>query len=143
MGLRLKLLLFGILCSSLVNGLSETSKKRIICFHTHDVNERGVDVATFDYADFTETILGHISKILIPESPESHKGAGLAKYIERFGNNTIFYQADPQQIGDETRLLPGKSLPMEAHKHGCEFMYVQKGGELHSYPKYPDSFNHT
>ena len=119
------------------NGINRT-----ICFHSQDANERGVEVATYDYADFTETILGHTSKILLLDTERVRKGLGITKYITRFRNNTIFYK--PDRIRDPNNIeidAPGKNLPTEARKQGCDFLYILKSGELTSHPKYPECFN--
>lgn len=121
-------------------------KDRVICFHTISACERGTDVAIYDYADFSESILGHTSVILIPDRPDARIGAGLPKYLKRFGNNTIFYKPDVvAHLNDEKKmineLLPGKSFPMEAKRAGCDFVYTLKGGKKDSFPRYPEAFN--
>ncbi len=117
-----------------VGSTSQSFIKRTICFHTHDVNERGVDVAIFDYADFMETILNHTSKIIIPDIGNLRNGTALPKYMKRFGtDNVVFYKTGTQ---------PGKSLPMEAKKVGCELIYIQKAGDKLGIPRYPDAFNY-
>ncbi len=117
---------------------------RTICFQSHDVNERGVDVAIFDYADYNEKILGYRSLMLIPDNPKARKGASLPKLIERFGDGVVFYKPDEYKLSSgKIILVPGKNLPIDAKKAGCDLIYIQKAGDKLGVPRYPEAFNNA
>ncbi len=107
--------------------------QKTVCFLCHSANERGVDVSTFDFAHYTETILGHISKILLPDNAVAHSGLSLHKLQNRFKSNVVFIKTDPEHKGIH--------LPSEAKKAGCDVIYIQKFGTKDSYPYYPEAFN--
>jgi hypothetical protein len=107
------------------------------------VNERGADVAIYDYADYNEKILGYKSMILIPDKPKCRNGASLPKYIQRFGvNGVVFYEPDKIPMGNgKVALVPGKNLPIDAKKAGCDLIHILKSGDKLGIPRYPDAFN--
>jgi hypothetical protein len=118
-------------------------KNRTICFQTHDVSERGVDVAIFDYADYNEKLLGYKSLILIPDNTFCRNGASLPKLTKRFGSGVIFYKPDMVQLPRGTKPLAGESFPSEAKKYGCDLIYIQKSGEKNSVPRFPEAFDNS
>ncbi len=140
LGSNLFLFLFGLW---VVNSAAEVQKKqKVLCFNTHTVDERGTDVATFDYADFAEKIYGYTSKIIMPDAPSSHNGKGLSKYMKRFVNNTAFYKADSVSVnGKMHHGVEGPSFPGECKRLGCDYVHVLKSGEKSSFPQYPQGFD--
>lgn len=129
------------LCS-LCDSKSASENLRTLCFHTFGAEERGTDVAIYDYADFSEALLGYKSLILLPDIPSAHNGLGLAKYKKRFGDQVVYFKPDIfLKENNQSDILTGESFPGEAKRLGCDFVYILKSGELHSVPYYPEAFN--
>ncbi len=122
------LIVFLRLCWSLGNNTTH----KVVCFLSV-ANERGTEVSLFDYAHYSETLLGHVSKILLPNTPATRAGLSLSKLQKRFKHNVVFIKSDHKGI----------HIPSEAKKAGCDVLIIQKFGTKESYPVYPDAFNDT
>ncbi len=85
-----------------------------IAFHTNQFSIRGTEVALYDYAFYTETLLHHTSVILVPESSNSEGKNDkdiISKFMSRF--QVYFY----------------KSLEdMENFLQDCDLLYCIKYG---------------
>lgn len=112
---------------------------RVVCFLPQEAGE--IETVVFDYADYTERILGHTARILVPDKESSPSGVNLQKFTKRFGNNTVVYKADFVSVLRKMEWHPGKSFPFEARKQGCDFVYILKSGEKYSFPRYPEAFD--
>ncbi len=118
-----------------------SSKHHIVCFDAQNVNERGVDVAIYDFADFCEKYYNYTSKILIPDTHKARQGFGLSKYVSRFKENVVYYQLDEVVIDGNKYHIPETSFPQGAKNHSCEFVYTQKAGAQIHVPRYPQAFD--
>jgi hypothetical protein len=116
---------------------------KIVGFHSNELNERGTNVAMFDYAKYNEEILGNKSYILSNAKADL---TALAKFKERF---EVFLYNDFSECsnfakeknieyiyyvkaGDrDGRIIPGSKSCIHAvfqHKdvHGDSYMYISK-----------------
>jgi hypothetical protein len=66
------------------------SRRLQLAFDAGHLNERGTDVALWDYAHFAELLLGHRSRILCPADADL---TALDKFRQRF---SVFLYADPR-----------------------------------------------
>lgn len=105
-------------------------EKKVLCFELNEPNERGIGTSTFEFAHYSETILGHTSKFLIPDISNRHTAPLVPKLIKRFGEkNIIFYKAE------ENGALICKYMTNEAKENGCNFIYTQKNGPKYTFPQ--------
>jgi len=124
------------------DGLLSVAVPRIrICFHVNEANSRGVAIATFDYANYAETILGYESYIIFPSlvnplDNRSNKDTSFStqRFQSRF--NVSFYE--PYPIGVPSG---GYRLPQHALAIGCRVLYIAKAGREESYPKFSTSYS--
>ncbi len=102
------------------------AKQVKIGFFINHMSIGGVEVSTYDYADFNETILGNISYILNYteyanrpgnyENPD-HSRTANEKFINRFGSR--YFNCNSMQEIDEV-----------IQKENIDIFYVQKAGEI-------------
>mmetsp|Transcript_10156 Transcript_10156/g.9846 ORF Transcript_10156/g.9846 Transcript_10156/m.9846 type:complete len:419 (-) Transcript_10156:180-1436(-) len=121
--------------------LSVTVPRIRICFHANEANSRGVAIATFDYANYAETILGYESFIIFPSlvnplDNRSNEDTSFStpRFQSRF--NVSFYE--PYPIGVSSG---GYRLPQHALTIGCRVLYIAKSGEEESEPKFSTSYS--
>jgi hypothetical protein len=94
-----------------------------LCFSVGELSERGTNVALYDYADYTETILHKKSIIFFHGSPALATSNVFKKFQNRF--KTVQYES-------------GNHFLLQLVKEKCDFLYVIKSGEKNSYPVMSD-----
>lgn len=104
----------------------KNKKLETLCFHDNAPEERGTQVALYDYADFAEQFWGVKSKIFFVNSVSTHDGLGLKKFQKRF--NVTFYP----KTGDYR--AGGRGLLAKVLEEKCDFLYVIKAGTPDSVP---------
>lgn len=119
---------------------SHKGKDRTICFLVHESGE--AENVIYDYADYTESLLGYTSKILIPDHEINVKPINTKRFFQRFGNNTVTVKSEFVTILRKMEWRPAKTLPTQARQHGCDYLYILKSGEDFSFPRYPEAFDH-
>ena len=55
-----------------------------IAFHVNGFGLRGTEVATYDYAHFSQELLGHESVIVVPAASRSVHPDVFARFAQRF-----------------------------------------------------------
>lgn len=112
-----KIVLIGVTCFF---GTMEAKKVKI-AFFVNFLSVRGIEVATYDYADCNETILGNESIVInytayLRPGKLDYSDSTRQKYIKRFGNR-FFDAANMQEVNDILR------------REKCDIFYAQKAGE--------------
>lgn len=108
----------------------KTIKSLKICFHENTLNERGTSIAIYDYADYAEKLLGHLSHIIVPSvKASSFDNSAYIKFKNRF--NVTLYDGP----------VGGHELPKHAISQGCNLLYLIKAGLKGSFPPFPDAFS--
>ncbi len=87
-----------------------------ILFHDNSLTERGTTVAVFDYADYSEKLLGHCAYIAYRQNDPNNNSQVISKFKRRFGERVIAYE----NFND---------LNYIARNSGIEFCYLIKAGE--------------
>ena len=84
-------------------------RKKNICFHTNELNQRGTTQAVFDYAHFNEVLLNNTSIIVAPTTVANitQNSMALPQFIRRFGKNMIHFYTPlaGKRAGTETLSL--------------------------------------
>merc|ERR1719379_2758224 len=62
---------------------------RCLAFYSEQLGERGTEVALFDYADFSEKMLGYPNPLIIYPKNAKNKMFVVNKFISRFGNGSV------------------------------------------------------
>lgn len=124
------------------NGSLSVEVPRVrICFHANEANSRGVAIASFDYANYAETILGYESFIIFPSMvnpldnrSDEDTSFSTPRFQSRF--NVSFYE--PYPIGVPSG---GFRLPQHALTIGCRVLFIAKAGDEESDPKFSTSYS--
>jgi len=116
---------------------------KVIAFHTNELNERGTNVAVYDYAHYNETILGNKSYII---SNAKNELSSLQKFENRFKvflyhnfvdcekfctDNNIEYVYYIKAGDNDGKFIPGTKTLVHAvfqHKemHGDVYTYISE-----------------
>ena len=115
-------------------GASCIDERKKVCFHINHAGERGVEISTYDYADFLEVYYGDrfTSVFVLPRIKAVTEGISFPKFQKRFP--IVLYGVEHERPG-------GKNLTMAARSTNCDVLYMQKGGSASWEPVYPDSFS--
>eukprot|EP00667_Euglena_gracilis_P008203 EG_transcript_8307 len=114
-------------------------KNLTLCFHMNQLNERGTERATFDYAYFAKHMLGHDIKLLLAkERLDRPASEGIKRrFAAEFGGFTA-YEVDGAwraRYGP----LGGPAMVDAVHALKCHNVYGLKGGTPDGEPKVPES----
>jgi len=85
-----------------------------IAFHSNQISLQGTEVALYDYAHFSETLLGHRSVVVYDQSSPHNHPAALQKFANRF--TVLGYTQRSELDGLLTR-------------HGVDMLYAIKSGK--------------
>jgi hypothetical protein len=108
-----------------------TKTKKKLCFHSNHAGERGTEVAMYDYADFSEQMLGYKVHIIFPA--HGSDGLGMKRFQKRF--NVTTYEVYPRQIGSG-----GVNLLKHLKEVQCDWLYIIKEGLKKDKPAFPTTF---
>ena len=109
--------------SVLAQGVAGTKcgdERKKVCFHINHAGERGVEISTYDYADFLEVYYGDrfTSVFVLPRIKAVTEGISFPKFQKRFP--IVLYDVEHERPG-------GKNLTMAIRSTNCDVLYMQKG----------------
>jgi hypothetical protein len=94
-----------------------------ICFHTNELNERGITVAIYAYAHYNEKIQKNKSLFALPNVAQVTQGLIRSKFERRFNGSMHLYDKN-------TRF----GMITMAQEMGCDVVYVIKAGGIGAMP---------
>lgn len=116
---------------------AQNSSQRLICFHTNQCNERGTEIAIFDYMHYTTTLLRHSVYMILPDLPGVHQGMSYSKFQKHF--NITLYKATEKSARGKL-IAGGVNLAKAAALLRCDVLYMIKDGRKSYPPAFPVSF---
>ena len=120
--------------------MAASRRRQTLAFDSGHLNERGTDVALYDYAHFAEELLGHRSLILVPAEADL---SALDRFRQRFPVYLYRSRADLEELlepvdlyytqvyGDRPSSMPPKPPSGRRGVH-CVFTADQPYGEIYA-----------
>lgn len=117
-----------------------------LCFFGNQASERGTEQALFDYADFSQKLLGAEVSIMFPRyilGAQPNLRHSLYKFQNRFAGQVFFCgdSFEPEHIENPPSPLCANLSQVAKNVVGCDMIYALKYGPKEWEPVYPASFN--
>lgn len=135
------LLLYALILLMSYVKTSEHLRNKHICLYSNQANERGSEIALYDYANYCELYFQMKSTIIFPKylerSTQYSEADGKRLSLQRFQSRFNVSFCGPSERNKRDLCLDLSQVAMKLH---CDILYVQKAGHMKSEPIYPDSF---